>query len=256
MIIDCNAHLGYWPFRHVRDSQPDEFVALMDSRGIGQAWVAPFQGVLYGDVRPANDWLIKAIGAYGERLIPHAAINPNFPEWERDFEEAVAAGFVGLRLYPNYHSYELGGSCMADALAAAGDCGMTAGIHLRMYDERLHHPRCMVPAADVKGIGAVAEQFAQVPIVLCNIKTLEIQGIAADVRRLPNLHVEISNLEGVGAVEKLVAEVGAESVVFGTHAPYQYMDAALLKMRESQLSGEDGAAVFHGNAARWMGLSG
>ncbi len=252
MIIDCNAHLGHWPFRHLENSQPDDFVALMDRCGVTQACVAPFQGLLYGDVRPANDWLIEAIAPHRDRLIPHAAINPNFPDWERDFGEAVDGGCVGVRLYPNYHSYELGDGCLTDLMAAAKEHSVTVSIHLRMYDERLHHPRCMVPPVAVTEAGAVALKFPEVSIVLCNIKTAEIMGIAEDIRSLPNLYVEISNLEGTGGVEKLVAEIGAASIVFGTHAPYQYMDAALLKMKEAVLSEEDSAAIFYKNAQAWM----
>ena len=253
MIIDCNAHLGHWPFRHLNDSQPDDFVALMDRCGVTQACVAPFQGLLYGDVRPANDWLIEAIAPHRDRLIPYAAINPNFPDWERDFREAVDGGFVGVRLYPNYHSYELRDACLSDLMAAAKEHGVTVSIHLRMYDERLHHPRCMVPPVAVAEAGAVARKSPEVNIVLCNIKTAEIMGIAEDLRSLPNLYVETSNLEGTGGVEKRVAEIGAASIVFGTHAPYQYMDAALLKMKASVLSEDDSAAILYKNVQAWMG---
>ena len=80
-----------------------------------------------------------------------------------------------------------------------------------------------------------------------------ISAIAEGFRSLANLYVELSHVEGTGGVEKLAAEIGAESIIFGTHAPYQYADAALLKMRESALSEEQQAAVLYGNAERWMG---
>ncbi len=252
MIIDCNAHLGHWPFRYLENSQPDNFVALMDRCGVTQACVAPFQGLLYGDVRPANDWLIEAIAPHSDRLMPHAAINPNSPDWQRDLEEAIAGGFVGLRLYPNYHGYELGDGCLADLMAAAQAHSLTVSIHARMYDERLHHARCLVPPVTVTEAGTIARRFPEVAIVLCNIKTAEINAIAEDLGSLPNLYVEISNLEGIGAVEKLVAEIGAGSIVFGTHAPYQYMEASLLKMRESVLAAEDSAAILYKNAQAWI----
>ena len=54
MIVDCNAHLGHWPFRDIANSAPEQFIALMDSRGITQAAVATIQSVVYADVQPAN----------------------------------------------------------------------------------------------------------------------------------------------------------------------------------------------------------
>jgi predicted TIM-barrel fold metal-dependent hydrolase len=43
------------------------------------------------------------------------------------------------------------------------------------------------------------------------------------------------------------------SIVFGSHAPYQYLDAALLKLRESCLSQADMDAIVYGNAQRLFG---
>jgi len=252
MIIDCNAHLGYWPFRELNNSQPAEFVSLMDRCGLTQATVAAFQGVLYSDLQPANYWLIEAISEHSQRLVPHAVINPNFPEWESDLQCAVEAGCAGVRLYPNYHSYDVSDECVGELMAAADECGVTVSVYVRMYDERLHHPRCMVPPVDLSALPELAEQFPDVGILVCNAKNAAISGIAEGLRELPNLYVEISHVEGPGGVEKLAAEIGAESIIFGTHAPYQYAEAALLKMRESALSDQDQAAIFYTNAHRWM----
>ena len=253
MIIDCNAHLGYWPFREVKNSQPAEFVSLMDRCGVTQACVAAFQGILYSDVQPANDWLIEATAEQRQRLVPHAVINPNFPEWESDLQRAVEAGCVGVRLYPNYHCYEVGDGCVSELMAAADECGVTVSVYVRMYDERLHHPRCMVPPVELSGLPEVAAQFPDVGVLVCNVKRAAISGIAEGLKKLANLYVELSHVEGTGGLEKLVAEIGAGSIVFGTHAPYQYAESALLKMRESALSEDEQAAILSENAQAWMG---
>lgn len=255
MIVDCNAHLGYWPFRDVPNSPPEQFVALMDSRGITRAAVAPFQGVLYGDVRPANCWLMEAVAPFADRFLPQATLNPAFSAWERDLQEAVSAGFRGLRLYPNYHGYELRDDCMHELLTSAGQAQLTVGIHQRMFDERLHHPRCMVPPVDLSAIGDLAAQFPEVNLLLCNCKPYESEALLEALSACANLYVDISVLEGVGRLETLVPRVGSGSIVFGSHAPYQYLDAALLKLRESCLSQDDTAAILHGNAERLFRLS-
>ncbi len=256
MIIDCNAHIGYWPFRALKNAQPDEFVSLMDRCGVAQACVGVFQGLLYGDVRPANDWLAKACHTHPERLTLPIFVNPSFPGWEQDLDEALQMGFTGVRLYPNYHCYELGDACAAELMAAAAEHSLLVGVHIRMYDERLHHPRCIVPAVNVTQVAELVDGQPGVPVVLCNIKTAEITAVADTVKQAANLYVEISNLEGTGGVEKLIGQVGAGSILFGTHAPYQYMDAALLKMRESDISEEDAAAIFSLNAQRIMARCG
>ncbi|MFP3904760.1 MAG: amidohydrolase family protein, partial [Armatimonadota bacterium] len=105
MIIDCNAHLGHWPFRDLQYSSADDFVNLMNRNGITRAVVAPYQGLLYGDVRPANEWLLEEVSAHSERFVALGAINPAFPDWERDLSAAIGQGFSGVAVYPNYHSY-------------------------------------------------------------------------------------------------------------------------------------------------------
>jgi predicted TIM-barrel fold metal-dependent hydrolase len=253
MIIDCNAHIGHWPFRALKNAQPDEFVELMDRVGVTQACVGVFQGLLYGDVRPANDWLAEACSQHPDRLIAQAITNPNFPKWEADLDEALHMGFTGIRLYPNYHCYELADQCASELIDAAAQHSLLVAIHLRMYDERLHQPRCMVPPVDVTQIGDLVAREAEVPIILCNIKAAEITAIKDGICASENLYVEISNLEGTGGVEKLIAQVGADSILFGTHAPYQYIDAALLKMRESEISDDDAAAILYGNIESILG---
>lgn len=253
MIVDCNAHLGHWPFRDIANSAPEQFIALMDSRGITQAAVATFQSVVYADVHPANCWLMEAIAPFAERFLPQATINPAFPAWERDLETAIAAGFRGLRLYPNYHGYELSDDCMHDLLDAAGENRLPVTIHQRMFDERRHHPRCIVPAVELSAIGELATQYHDVSLLLCNCRPYQSEPIMEALSACANLHVDISVLEGVGRLETLIPQIGVHSIVFGSHAPYQYLDAALLKLRESCLSQADMDAIVYGNAQRLFG---
>jgi predicted TIM-barrel fold metal-dependent hydrolase len=51
-------------------------------------------------------------------------------------------------------------------------------------------------------------------------------------------------------LERLVAQVGWDRLLFGSHAPFFYPEAAALKLKESALSPERAEAIRRGNARR------
>jgi hypothetical protein len=55
-------------------------------------------------------------------------------------------------------------------------------------------------------------------------------------------------LEGAAGLERLVAQVGANRLLFGSHAPFFYAEAAHLKLKESALMPARAEAIREGNA--------
>ena len=52
----------------------------------------------------------------------------------------------------------------------------------------------------------------------------------------------------------LLKQVPGDRVVFGSHAPFYYLESALLKLKESALSEPQAASIRAGNARRLLGL--
>jgi len=63
---------------------------------------------------------------------------------------------------------------------------------------------------------------------------------------------DISMVEGVEGIARLVERVSPERVLFGSHFPFFVFEAAVLKMKESGLPEEQQKAVFEGNARRML----
>jgi predicted TIM-barrel fold metal-dependent hydrolase len=68
------------------------------------------------------------------------------------------------------------------------------------------------------------------------------------------VYFEISMLEGLGALARLIQQVSAERVLFGSNFPLFYFESALFKVREAGLTQLQQNAIFEGNAQRLLHL--
>ena len=218
MIIDCNATLGNWPFRRLRHSTPEDFVRLMDDYGITQAWAGSFEGIFYRDAGEANRILASAVSAHADRLRPWAAINPAFPAWEDDLKEAVELGFLGLRLYPNYHGYTLSDTCADELFSAALHAKLPVTVYHKVQDERLHHPQMVVLPTDMTLLPLV-QRYPELPVICCGLSAHLLTAELCSAVAGGSVYLDISRWEGIGGVELLVKKVGARQVLFVSHSP-------------------------------------
>jgi predicted TIM-barrel fold metal-dependent hydrolase len=59
-------------------------------------------------------------------------------------------------------------------------------------------------------------------------------------------------LETIAALETLLKDVPADRILFGSHTPSLYFEAALLKLKESALPPATQRAISHENARRLL----
>lgn len=254
MIVDCNVSLGHWPFRRLRDADAPGFVRWMDDCGITQAWVGPFEAILFGPVQEANEILAEGLEGHEDRLIQVPVLNPAYPGWEDDLGEVLQTPGPAIRLLPNYHGYGLDSPALADLLEAVAQTGRAVQIMVRMQDERHHHPRVMVPPVDLGPLRALAAAHPGLQFLVLNASVAEIKGVTRDAPP-HNCHFDISHVEGIGGVGELVTAIGAEHVLFGSHGALQLIESAVLKIAEADLTEEQRAAVLYGNARRLQPVS-
>lgn len=246
MIIDTNCSLGEWPFRRIAYSTASDFLSLMDRHGVTQAWVGAFEGIFYRDMAAANALLRERISGHEDRLIPWATINPNFPRWENDLHEALDGGMAGVRLYPNYHAYDLADDRACDLLGQLAEQQVPVALYHKVVDERLHHWRCPVPPTELD-LCALLDRFPTLTILLCGF-SLPLAEQQADLIRGHRVYMEISRVEGIEGVRHLCDAIGSDRVLLGSHSPYFYMQAAHLKIVEAGLGEDDRERVLYRNA--------
>jgi predicted TIM-barrel fold metal-dependent hydrolase len=252
-MIDVNVSLSRWPFRRLPDDEPEALVRRLRRLGVTEAWAGSFDALLHNDLAAVNARLVETCRAYGDGLLrPWGAINPRLPGWREDLRRcADVYRMAGVRLHPNYHGYTLDDPALFELLAACGRRGLVVQIAVRMEDERTLHPLLKdLPSFDLKVLDRLLPRPLRPPLVLLNALR-DLRGEALKrVLAVENVYVDIATLEGAGGLERLLADVGPDRLLFGSHAPFFVAESAHLKLKESELTPSQAEAIRAGNARR------
>lgn len=253
-LVDVNVHLFDWPTRRLPDAEPQRLVARLRANGVVQAWVGTFEALLHKDLAAANSRLADACRRFGRGiLLPFGAINPTLPGWESELQRCAREhGMRGIRLYPSYHGYLLDDPRFGAVLRAAERLGLVVQLVALLEDERMMHPRWRIEAVPCEPLAGQLRQVPGVRLVLLNAWRTLPGPLLPRVLAAGNVSLDIAMLEGVGGLETQLVVIPAERVLFGSHAPFYYHDAAVLKLQESSLSPTAAQAIRSANAMRLL----
>ncbi len=257
MIIDVNVYLSRWPFRSLPHDTPDALVEKLRQRGVEQAWVGSFDGLLHNDIASVNSRLVAECKQHGAGLLePVGAVNPTLPDWQEDLRRCHEVHQMrAVRIHPDYHKYGLDSALCEELFQAAQNRGLIVQLAVTMEDVRVQHPLMQVPVVDITPLAALVEKFPQLPLLIMNNSATVPPVQAAALAKAGNVYFELSHFEGVGALENWAKEVPVERILFGSYFPFFNLEAALLKFQESQLGGFATSAIQSGNAQQMLRTS-
>lgn len=258
MIVDTNAYLVPYAFRQLRHNTPAELLKLMDNKGIDKALVSSAIAITYRNTQPANEELAATTKLHRDRLIPMAVVNPFYAGWRDDLKIChEELGFRGLRLYPKWHHYSLTDACCSELVNAAAKLGMVISVPLRVEDYRQRSWLVDVPDVTPAELVPLLKACPKARFLLLNGADYARSPLGQKAADMPaNYWIEISRLSAVLANEigTLIAQLGAERVVFGTGMPFNSPDPALLKLEVIEASKEDKDKIRYRNAGALLGV--
>ena len=257
MIIDVNVSLSRWPFRRLPGDELLKLVDKLQACGVTRAWAGSFDGVLHKDMASVNARLLdECRQSPAGLLIPLGTVNPMLPDWREDLRRCHEVHRMpGIRLYPNYHGYRLEDPVCAELFTLAARRGLIVQLAVRIEDLRMQHPLMRVPDVDTKPLAELVASVAQLQLVLLNALQLVPEQTLAALAATDRVSFEISTLEGVGGIARLLTHVPVDKILFGSHFPFFSLESAVWKLQESELSPAQLAAITHANAQRLLKAS-
>jgi len=256
MIIDVNIASGNWPFRKLKYRNISQLMNLMDKVSIDKCCISSLNNVFYKDIQVGNEDLYKEVKEHSKRFISFGVINPSFPGWQEDFESSYnKLGIKGIKLYPNYHQYDLKYGGILTLLKKTTEYKLQVLIQIRIEDERCHHWLTKVPPVSTADISFVIEKFPELKIILGGIKLGEVKKLRSIIKENDFVFVETSWIDSLNGIDKLVKMVGISKILFGTNMPFFYPQSNLSKVQiENHLPKEDKEKILYKNAQKLLSL--
>lgn len=235
---------------HKRDyASLPSMVDVMDRMGIDMACIQGFPNLV-----------LEAMQAYPDRFIGMCRINPNFPEEVvPTLEHSFAQGMRMIKLHPAAHTeyYPIDGPRYRPVFEFAVAHQAPIIIHSGPRTEadlRLNRPYL---------IAKVAEWYPGVDFIVSHCgaydarETWEAMDEAIEVTNAnANIYLNFNTLgRYYGVLEYLVANVGAERVLFGSDEPQHCFMAEIGHVAYAKVSDADKEKILGLNMARLLNLA-
>lgn len=247
-FIDTNIYLSRWPLRRLPLDRPNTLADTLREMGVVEAWCGSFDSLLHKDIAAANQRLATACNKQ-PLFKPFGSVNLTLPEWEEDLRRCVEEHHMpGIRIHPNYHGYTLEDARFERLLALAAERRFLLQLTVQMEDERMMHPRLRVPPVDLSPLPPLLKKIPAARIILLNSLKGSPDAIQRACADAGNAWFDLAMVEGLGGLSKVLEALPVNRLLYGSHAPLFYPQAAHLKLKESELDKAQSTAIQHENA--------
>lgn len=247
-MIDTNIHLHHWPFRRLALDNPEALVQKLKQLGVTEAWAGSYDALFHRDVAAVNRRLTEECFRH-PLLKPFGTVNPSLPDWEEDLRRcAEEHRMSGIRLYPNYHGYELSDFRFRRLLNLAAARGMVVQIAVMMEEERTQHPLVRFPHVNTAPLVDLLKAEPAARVMLQNCFRAVRGGLLLKLVATEQVWFDTSTIEGMAGIGRLLKQLPGKRLVLGSHAPLYIPESSILKLRESELAPQQLDAIRLGNA--------
>ncbi|MGI6571984.1 MAG: amidohydrolase family protein [Fermentimonas sp.] len=259
MIIDIHGHLGninIAPFWQADERKLEEH---LDKAGIDYLCVSSSKSLMY-DVQEGNVDLANAL-ENSDKLLGYVTVNPVFPETIKELKYLENSKFVGVKVHPDYHGYQVSSPHAWDFLHQVAE----------RTSLMLFHVSCMPGTgfADAENIARFGAEHPATNIIMAHMAGIfqngaypyfpNFQGlekVSSYMTRCDNIYVDTAHqLMYVypGVMEKMIELIGVDHIVFGTDCPLQghmQMKFAMDIIHTLDIPEADKEKIFSGNARK------
>ncbi|NLB25679.1 MAG: amidohydrolase [Bacteroidales bacterium] len=257
MIIDVHGHLGNINFAPFWQADEKKLEDHLERSGIDYLCVSSSRSIMY-DVREGNKELAEALKRT-KKLLGYVTVNPIFPESIDDLMLLEQPKFIGVKVHPDYHGYNLSSLMAQNFLDKVAE----------QTDLMLFHVSCM-PGTGFSDAGEVAKFASRHPdtkFVMAHMAGIFQNGLypyfpnyqgmeTVSKYACENIYVDTAHFLMYvypGVMEKMIELIGADHIVFGTDCPlqsYMQMKFAVDVINNLPISDLEKGKIFSGNAKK------
>ena len=99
-----------------------------------------------------------------------------------------------------------------------------------------------------------ATEGLDLPVILSGVQHGNLAEAMGVMKHRAKTYLETHALAATGTLEMVAAELGAESLIFGSRSPLRYFSSAYLRLKYAGLDGPGLAAASGGNLAALLGV--
>jgi predicted TIM-barrel fold metal-dependent hydrolase len=231
-VWDVDTLFGVWPRGSI--SHRRSLREVMDRASLAGATVGSLRAGLT-DAAEGNAEVLAATATEPDQVATVSVDLRDAVDAPAVLRSARDAGVRILRLYPVWQGIEPTFPALRHTLRSAAEAEMSV---LMDGDVRRYH---------------VAVRDLGLDVVFLDVHAYHVADLILLGRDEPTVRVTTRLLNGPDSIARVVGELGAHRVLFGSRAPLQWTMPPLRTLQCSTISDEEYAAVAHGNAAAMAG---
>jgi predicted TIM-barrel fold metal-dependent hydrolase len=273
MLLDINAYVGHWPFKQLQYNTCAKLLERMNKYSVDVSVVSNLNGVFYKNTQSANEELYDELQSdtnFKGRFIPFAIINPIYAGWKDDLDLCVSKlGMKGIRVFPQYHDYEVTDPSFIELVRLARDKGLPVAIDIRMVDSRqrswMDIP-VFVPGEksdiilkewQLKNVIPIIREVPDAKFIIVNVANgLRVNDEELEFIKKADILFDTSG-RSMSDLADLIKKFGKEKFAFGSHAPIlDYLSGRLRieYMNDSEADEAIKELLRSGNARRMLNI--
>lgn len=244
-ILDAHAHIGSWGDFLIPRPDADWLARILSDLGVEAAGISHMLGVGH-DTDTGNRLALEAARAHPGRLYVWLVHSPHHPQSLAQLADQLdLPGVWGVKLHPDTHQVRLDDPAYAPLFAFASERGVPVLAHTQT-DSLFSDPTVAATVARRWSMPLLAGHGG-----LWQYGLLRAARLAAEV---DNLWFETGSSRLTRRwLARVVAEAGAEKVLYGSDALFLDPRTAVGRLLAADLSPSDRAAVAGGNLTRILG---
>ena len=262
MLVDINSYVGHWPFLQLQYNTCKGMLDRMNRFGVDVSVISNLNGIFYKNTQSANAELHAELNSnkvFRDRFVPFAVVNPTYAGWRTDLQISLdKLGMKGVRIYPEYHDYELGDPACIEMVKRVRDRGLPIALSLRMVDQRQRSWMDITEEWSLSDIMPIIRDVPDAKYMILNVANGSgLNPADTAILQKADLLLDTSG-RALNNLGDLLRRYGKEKFAFGTHAPILDYLTGMLRieaMREMEADNETKELLRSKNARRFLELS-